>query len=67
MLVHVEIAYMYFKKFNILIQSKERPARTKCTSAKLGAVVVSAESDSAQCLTILDCQKNFGNFSTFRF
>ena len=49
MLVHVEIVHIYLKKCNILFQSKERPARTKCMSTKIHAVLVSAESDSAQC------------------
>ena len=41
MLVHVEIAHMSLKNlFNILFQSKERPAKTKCVPAKLRAVLV---------------------------
>ena len=50
MLVHVEIVHKYvFLKFNILLQSTERPSRTKFLSAKLRAVLVCMESDSAQC------------------
>ena len=37
------------ENFYILFQGKERPAKTKCVTAKLRAVLVIAESHSAQC------------------
>ena len=45
----VEVFHLYLKKFNILFQGKERPAKTKSMLAKLCAVLVSAESDFVQC------------------
>ena len=45
MLVFVEIDHIYLKKkFNILFQGKERPAKTKLMPVKLRAVLVGAES-----------------------
>ena len=40
---------IFLKKFNILFHSEERPAKTKCVTAKLRAALVGAESDPAQC------------------
>ena len=47
----VHILYMYSILFflNILIEGKERPAKTKLFPAKLRAVWNCAESDSKQC------------------
>ena len=39
MLGYVEIVHIYFKKFNILFEGKERPAKTKLFPAKLRAVL----------------------------
>ena len=49
MLTHPEIVHMYLKKIRILFQGKEMPAKTKLMPGKLRAVLVCAESDSAQC------------------
>ena len=49
MLFYLEVFHLYLKKFNILFQGKERPAKTKSMLAKLCAVLVSAESDFVQC------------------
>ena len=52
MLGYVAIVHIYLKKkFNILIEVKERPAKTKLLPVKLGLRTVwcCSESDSAQC------------------
>ena len=56
MLVFVEIDHIYLKKkFNILFQGKERPAKTKLMPVKLRAVLVTfgftenGIADSTQC------------------
>ena len=41
--------FTYIKKNNIIYQDKKRPEKTKLMPAKLRAVLVCAESDSAQC------------------
>ena len=44
----------------------EWPAKTKFMPAKLRVVLVSSESDSAQCLSILDFQENVEIFFYIR-
>ena len=39
MLAYIEIVNMYFKKFRILFQGKERPAEKKYVPAKLRTVL----------------------------
>ena len=49
------------KQVDILYQGKERPAKTKFMPAEFRTVLVSAESDSEQCKSILDFRKMFEN------